>query len=93
MSTASTEALEVLLNVEPLHLFIESNERSTALRFHHSNLLIKENFGHARIWNEMMKISTELNMPCDSFAPEYRFDKSFKITIPDRISWQLEILE
>ena len=35
----------------------------------------------------MLKESPELNMPCDSIAPAYRFEKSFEVNIPTREDW------
>ena len=88
MTTAPTAALEVMLNIEPLHIHIEAKARSTMLRLHHFNLLKKVNYGHSKLWSKMIKDSPELVMPCDAIKPTYRFEKSFRVKIPSREDWQ-----
>jgi hypothetical protein len=88
MKTTPTVALEALLNIEPLHIHIETQVRSALLRLKHSSLLINNtNYGHSSLWTSMITQSPELNMPCDLITPEYRFEKSFKIELPTRENW------
>lgn len=87
MKTTPTAALEALLNVEPLHIHIESLARSSLLRLQQSSLLMHSNFGHAKLWQTMTSQSPELNMPCDLITPAYRFVKSFSVNIPQRKYW------
>lgn len=89
MKTTPTAALEALLNVEPLHIHIRSLAKSSLLRFKQSELLIENaDFGHTKLWPIMSQRIPELNMPCDSIAPAYRFEKSFSVNIPDRSLWR-----
>ena len=84
MRAAPTAALEALLNIEPLHIYIEAEARSSALRMKLSKSLIVNNSNHSRIWQKMIDQSPELDMPCDSIIPKYRFEKSFSINLPNR---------
>src|SRR6201992_1869392 len=78
-----------MLNVEPLHMFIEAKARYTALRLHHFSMLINQNYGHANLWNTMIKFSPELTMPCDEIYPIHRFENKFNVSIPSRDDWKL----
>ena len=67
MKTTPTAALEALLNIEPLHIYCESIAKATCIRLYQSSLLIKSNFGHADLWNRMVRDSTNLEMPRESW--------------------------
>lgn len=87
MKTTPTAALEAMLNVEPLHLFIKARARSTALKLKLSSSLKVANHGHSKIWNQMTDECPEIEMPCDYIPPMFRFDKSFKVNISSRKDW------
>src|ERR1700744_6510933 len=87
MKSTPTAALEAMLNIEPLHTFLEASARTAFLRLKHSSFLIDQNLGHCRLWKQMTSKSPELEMPCDLINPVYSFEKSFKVNIPDRNFW------
>lgn len=88
MKSTPTAALEALLNIEPLHIYVESMARATCLRLHQSSLLITSDYGHAALWNQMIKETPNLEMPFDSIVPAYRFDNKFQLYLPTRESWK-----
>lgn len=61
MKTTPTAALGAILNMEPLHIHIESVARATCLRLNQSSLLIDTNYGHAVLWNRMVNESPSLS--------------------------------
>lgn len=87
MKTAPTAVLEALLNIEPSHIHIEAAACSAILKHYHCSLLVKANYGQARIWNHMIELSPKLEMPCYSIPPTFRSEKYFKINIPHRYEW------
>lgn len=87
MKTTPAAALEALLNIEPLHLYVESIARSSCARLYQSNLLTKSNHGHAKLWNLMAKETPHIEMPCDAITPKYRFYNEFKVSLPTREDW------
>jgi len=87
MKTAPTAALEVIMNIEPLHVHIEAKARSTALKMIKTSTFIETTYGHSTIWSQMTKQNPELEMPCDLIHPTFRFDKSFRVNIPKREDW------
>src|ERR1700744_4753184 len=87
MKTAPTAALEAMMNMEPLHIHIEAKARSTALKMKITSTLNDVNYGHSRIWKLMRDRNPELEMPCDFIPPTYRFEKSFRINLPNREEW------
>src|SRR5262249_24715775 len=87
MRSTPTAALEVLLDVEPLHLYIEEIARNTAMRLNKTNLLIKTNQGHAKIWDIMVKENPLFSMPQEAITRSCRFDRTFEVLILSRESW------
>jgi Reverse transcriptase (RNA-dependent DNA polymerase) len=88
LKTTPTAALEALLNIEPLHIHVEAMARATCIRFNQSSLLVKSNFGHAKLWYNLISESPHLNMPHDKIQPAYRFDRAFNVHFPSRTDWR-----
>lgn len=88
MKSTPTAALEALLNIEPLHIYVESMARATCIGLNQSALLIKSDYGHSSLWNQMIKEAPSLDMPFDSITPVYRFDNKFHLSFPTRESWK-----
>ena len=92
MRTTPTAALEAILNIEPLHIFIEETARKTALRFHHNHQMKYSDKGHAKIWYQMTKENPDFGMPSEKINPTVRFDRAFKVIIPSREEWAEETI-
>ena len=88
MKSTPIAALEALLNIEPLHIYIESVARATCIRLNQSYLLSQSNYGHASIWYKLVEESPSIEMPHDIISPVYRFDNSFQLKLPTREDWK-----
>ena len=88
LKTTPTAALEALINIEPLHIHVEAMARATCIRLNQSSLLVKSNFGHAKLWYNLISESPHLNMPHDKIQPAYRFDRAFNVHFPSRTDWR-----
>lgn len=87
--TAPTAALEVLLDLPPLHIFIQGEARSVVHRLMQGPTPISLQHGteHQRLHLEM-KADPILGMPTDTMVPRYNFNKNFQTVIPDREDWK-----
>lgn len=80
-----TAALEAMLNLPPLHLFIESEAIATLDRLATENR-IKDTV-HSRIWLKTIEEDPTFNMPTDKIIPAFRFEKNYNIHFPSREDW------
>lgn len=82
-----TVALEAILNLHPLHIFIQNEAIATLDRLAKSNNNRLKNLDHTRIWIETTMKDPTLTMPTDKITPEFRFDSKFDTYIPSRNDW------
>ena len=90
MRSTPTSALEVLLKLPPLDIYIESVARNTTYRLMKiSNYEVNKWFmkGHCELRKEMGK-NVLVEMPSDMMTPHFNFKKPFKIRIPTREDWE-----
>ena len=90
MRSAPTSALEVLLNLPPLDIYIESVARNTAYRLMKiSDFEVNKWFmkGHCELREEMGQ-NALVEMPSDMMTPCFNFKKPFNIRIPSREDWE-----
>lgn len=87
--TTPTVALERLLNLPPLDIFIEGEARNSSYRL----LWIGNNYtnnwfenGHSRILHDL-KRDDFLGMPSDLMIPKFNFDIPFSTKIPSLEEW------
>ncbi|RVE42973.1 hypothetical protein evm_012377 [Chilo suppressalis] len=83
MSTATTAALEVILNITPLHIYIRQETAKTALRLQKFGLV---RFERARHLNGILKewVNTPLiDAACDKIIHAFIFDKKYRIHLLD----------
>ncbi len=88
MRTTPTAAIQFLLDIPPLHIFVERAARCTALRL---NLILewqlKGSFlGHREIWSQL-KGDSDFLMPCDAIKSMLFLTKNFKIIDSTRDDW------
>lgn len=88
MSTTATAALEVLLSITPIDLYIEQEAIITSLRIKAANCWSQLSVGHTASLERYSNSIPELLMSTDKCAPEYYFDKTFDINIPERSEWE-----
>lgn len=70
-----TAALEELLSILPMDIFIEQEVTITALRLKITNCWHDESFGHANILTAYSKKIPEFQMPTERCLPQYFFTK------------------
>ena len=89
MRTTPTAAMQVLLNLPPLHIFVRAEARSVRYRLIQGQPPITQSHGaeHQRLVKEL-KENPITGMPSDAMAIKYNFNKSYKIVIPDREDWK-----
>lgn len=80
-----------MLNLPPLHIFIQTEVLSTLSRVTKNQNLFRET-DHTKIWLEHIKKAPNLIMPSDKITKVYKFDKKFDIHIPPREDWLNRIL-
>ncbi|XP_074027682.1 uncharacterized protein [Leptinotarsa decemlineata] len=89
MRTTPTASLEVLLNLTPLHLYIQGEARSVISRLTRGQMPIS--MLHGKRYNELNKELENdpiMGMPSDDMLPQYSFGKNFKTIITGRGAWK-----
>lgn len=89
MRTTPTAAMEVLLNLPPLHIFIQKEARSIRYRLLQGHAPISQQHGsdHLKLYEEL-RADPLLGMHSDSMIPRYSYEKNFKVQIPGREAWE-----
>ncbi|XP_073978772.1 uncharacterized protein [Rhodnius prolixus] len=89
MRTSPTAALEVLLNLPPLHIYIQGVTRAVVVRLMEGQAPITVRHGGAyQELYEELEADPILGLPSDFMTPKYNFDKPFKVCIGDREAWR-----
>ena len=89
MRTTPTAALEIILNLPPLHIFMKMEAKITNYK-----LSTNENINLKKLTDEYLDQEQTkdeiLNLKNSDFMkPKYNFDHSFKVKIPTRQEWAL----
>lgn len=82
-----TAAMEVILNLPPLHIFIQTGAIATLDRIAKANKNSLIKLDHSRIWVETTEKNPTFLMPSDKMTPAFRFDSKFDTYIPSRNDW------
>lgn len=89
MKTTPTRAIEVLLNLPPLPIFIQGEARAVACRLSKGQQPISKLHGAAHLKQiEELENDQILGMPSDRMLLKYSFEKNFKVNIHDRDTWK-----
>lgn len=90
LRTTPTRAMEALLNIPPLHLFIKAEARSTFARLTGQGLWWRRVIGtsHTSIENEVDSLSGILCCPRDRVPPSYSFGRPFNLVVRSREEWE-----
>jgi hypothetical protein len=92
-STPTTSALEVMLMLPPLHLFIKLEARQVANRLLGNGCSYVPNFGHSEVLNKMTEMLLLL-APRDQFVTLNIFDMKFSVDFPAaREDWSTECVD
>ncbi|XP_039755263.1 uncharacterized protein LOC120630186 [Pararge aegeria] len=81
MSTTPTTALETILDIPPLHLYIKKEATLAALRLKASGLWKNTSTAHTKILEEAYKRQPQLEWKCDKISKRYILDMQYKINI------------
>lgn len=89
MCTTPTAAMEVMLDLPPLHFFVEAVARATAYRL---NITGKwnvkgKNVGH-NVISHRVRSNPTLQMPCDYIVHTFVFDRLYTVQFPSRTEWE-----
>ncbi|XP_077281865.1 uncharacterized protein LOC143908235 [Temnothorax americanus] len=85
-------ALEAILNLQPLELYVKGQAAKGAVRLRESNLWKPINYGHSRILEEIGKLNSNkglnLNSPTDYLVARHNFEGCVNIRIPSKEEWE-----
>src|SRR6195952_5177935 len=82
MKTTPTAALEAVLGVTPLNLFVEESALKSALRLHRGGLCkFSTPKGHLKILEEAFKDQPLLEAASDCITPTYNFEKAIVVNL------------
>ena len=89
MTSTPTAALEILLSLSPISLFVKQQARMTVARLFRSGhwLASGRSMGHAGILVDLISKFREIEMPSDHMDAVFRFDKNFETNVPNRSEW------
>jgi len=88
LRTTPSKPLQIMLNIPPLHLFVQGVALSTMVRLKATNLWCKGALvGHRSIVNLAQRELPLLNEKHDYDKPRYIFFRDFQIELPTRDDW------
>src|SRR6202012_4734275 len=87
MTSTPTAALEILLSLSPISLFIKQQAKLIVTRLYRAGhwMALGRNMGHAGILFDLIAKFREIEMPSDHMEAVFRFDKDFYTVIPERL--------
>ena len=88
LRTTSQMALETILNIPPLEVFIEAEARMTAFRLRrHIKNRWEWRMDHSSILKKLYESCNKLEAPMDKSTPLYIFEKPFRVSVPEPEMW------
>jgi ribonuclease HI len=89
MGSTPTAALEIILNLTPLHICAEVQARKTALRLNVTKQWNNryENGGHSKLWKKMTENEKRFLSPCDRISKVPLLCRGIKICYPSEEEW------
>ncbi|KAJ3651751.1 hypothetical protein Zmor_017769 [Zophobas morio] len=93
MRTTPTAALETLLCLAPLNLYMEEAAMRTSLRFHSLGVWKKQGrtTKHTRILTEAFNRIPLLRMGCDRMGTKLIYEKTYRISMNDNSEGRADI--
>jgi hypothetical protein len=93
MRSSPTSALEVMLMLPPLNLFIKQEARQAANRLLRNGCSYVPNFGHSEVLIKMTDEMPLLLAPWDKFVTFNIFGRKFSVDFPTREDWSMECVD
>jgi ribonuclease HI len=91
--TTPTAALELLLDIRPLHIHVKGEAMAACYRLLRAGQWRRcTGMGHTRIKADLNTKVPQSAFCSDDAPPEYRFDKKFGVHFPHRDDWQGDAL-
>lgn len=87
LRSTPTAALEILLALPPLHVFVKMEAMASSYRLWVNKNWRRGIVGHKLIWTQMREISSVNIMRSDSIVPSFRFERDFETHFPSREEW------
>lgn len=90
MTTTPTAALEILLSLTPISLFVRQEADLAAERLYRTGRWIAQSseVGHAKLLADLKREFREMEMPSDYMPTKYCFDEGFRVLFPQRSDWE-----
>ena len=85
--TAPTTALEIIIGLVPLPVYIKQEAMVSCHRMKINSQWVQTCCGHTGIGNHLMVNAPLSKMRCDRVLPQYIFDKNYIVSIPSRDDW------
>jgi hypothetical protein len=86
MHSTPTAALEVILMLLPLGIYIEAGTKQATYRLNYSGELTRARFGHSEIFEKMTNEWSSLLPPGDKIVPIIALGRRFLVELPPRSS-------
>jgi hypothetical protein len=93
MRSTPTSALEVMLMLPPLHLFLKQEARLAANRLLRNGCSYVPNFRYSEVLVKMTDEMLLLLAPRDKFVTLNIFDRKFSVDFPTREDWCTECVD
>jgi hypothetical protein len=87
MHSTPTAALEVILILPPLDIYIEGEARQATYRLNCSGEFTRARFGHSEVFEKMTDEWPFLLTPGDKIVRFTAFGRGFLVELPPRSSW------
>ena len=87
MRTTPTAALEIIVGLSPLPVYIRQEAMMACYRLLLNAQWMQANCGHMRIKTDLMINAPSSAMRSDKILPRFYFDKNYEVHIPTRDDW------
>ena len=87
MRTTPTAALEIIVGLSPLTVYIRQEALMACYRLQLSAQWTRMNCGHMRIRTDLVINVPSSVMRSDKILPKFYFDKNYEVCIPTRDDW------
>lgn len=85
--TTPTAALQVLLGLPPLHLYVRMEALKTTIRLGNLGITRGCTLRHHRLWKDLEGQLKEFSMPTDDKIPSTSFRRGYEVHFPTRENW------
>jgi hypothetical protein len=87
MHSTPNAALEVILMLPPVGIYIEGEERQATYRLNCSGEFTRARFGHLEVFEKMTDKWPSVLAPRDKIFPIFDFGRGSLVKLPPRSSW------